>query len=301
MLRKLIVAAALALCVAPAAYAAGEPKHPEALDWSFKGPFGQFDRAALQRGYQVYREVCASCHAMTQLHYRNLGEKGGPFEAVTRRNHETGEEEIALGAAGEGGKMINPNDNPFVKAIALDYEVEEIDTQTGDIVARKARPSDKFHSPFKNDYAAAASNGGAAPPDLSVITKARRGGADYIHAILVGYEEAPAGLEVPAGKHYNPYMHGDLSGFWTGDPAHVPEGGFIAMPPPLTPDRVTYADGTPATVDQMSRDVATYLAWAAEPKLEQRNAIGFQVMIFLVLILVLTFLAYRQVWKDVKH
>ncbi|MGE3302737.1 MAG: cytochrome c1 [Hyphomonadaceae bacterium] len=301
MLRTLIVALAAAALAPTAALAAHPAKEPPHVEWSFEKPLGTFDRGALQRGYQVYREVCASCHAMKQLHFRNLGEQGGPFEAVTARNHETGASEIVLGAAGEGRKFINPNDNPYVKTIAADYEVEEIDPLTGDTATRKARPSDRFHSPFPNDAAAAAANGGAHPPDMSVLAKARRGGASYIKALITGYAAPPAGLEVPVGKYYNPYMEGDLSGFWKGDPRHVPVGGFIAMPPQLTPDRVTYSDGTKATPEQMASDVATFLAWAADPKAEARKTMGLQVLIYLLILTALVYAAYRAVWKDVKH
>ncbi len=307
MLRKLITALSLALGLAFAAPLAGvanaetKARHPHPLAWSFNGPLGTFDRAQLQRGFQIYKEVCAACHSMSQLTYRNLGEKGGPFEAAAHRNAETGEIEYKIGAPHDGDRAVDANDNPFVKAIAADYEVEEIDPQTGDVVTRKARPSDRFHNPFKNEGLARGANGGALPPDLSVITKARRGGADYIHALIGGYEAPPPGLEVPPGKYFNPYLHGDLSAFWKGDPAKVPEGGVIAMPQQLFEDRVVYADGTAATVDQMSRDVSAFLTWASDPKLEERKSLGLQVMIYLLVLGVLVYLSYRQVWKSVKH
>jgi ubiquinol-cytochrome c reductase cytochrome c1 subunit len=285
---------------APAALAETTALHPHEEAWSFNGPMGKYDRGALQRGFQVYKEVCSSCHGLRLLSYRNLGEPGGPFEAHEEKNHETGEVEYILGPDREGRSM-NPNENPYVKAIAADYEVAEIDPQTGDEVTRPARPADKFHSPFKNDGAARASNGGAVPPDFSVLARARHGGADYIHAFVTGFKEPPAGLEVTPGKHYNAYMPGDLSGFWSGDPKKVPPGGFVSMPPQLTPDRVTYSDGTKATPDQMGKDVATFMTWAADPKLEARHALGAQAMFYLALLALLVYLAYRQVWKDVKH
>jgi ubiquinol-cytochrome c reductase cytochrome c1 subunit len=136
---------------------------------------------------------------------------------------------------------------------------------------------------------------------MSVLAKARKGGPDYIRALISGYATPPEGLEVPPGKYYNPYLHGDLSSFWKGDPHHVPEGGLIAMPPQLTPDRVTYTDGTKATPEQMATDVAAFLAWTADPKAEERKALGFQVMAFLLLLTVLVYLAYRQVWAGTKH
>jgi ubiquinol-cytochrome c reductase cytochrome c1 subunit len=298
MIRTLIVALSLAVA-APmfSAHAETSEKTPEEFEWSFKGPFGHYERGALQRGFQVYKEVCASCHGAKLLSYRNLGEPGGPFEAVTKRDEKTGEESTALGAPGEGARAINPIENPYVKVIAADYEVEEIDPQTGDTVTRKAVPADKFHHPFPNDGAARAANGGALPPDMSVLAKARKHGASYIRSFAVGFVEPPAGLEVPAGKYYNPYMPGDLSSFWKGDPRQVPVGGLTAMPPQLTPDRVTYADGTKATPIQMATDVATFLAWTSDPHLEQRNALGMQVMIYLLVLAVLAYGAYRYVWS----
>ena len=298
MLRTLIVALSLAVA-APmmAAHAETSEKTPEEFEWSFSGPFGHYDRGALQRGFQVYKEVCSSCHAAKLLTYRNLGEPGAPFEAVSKRDETTGETTIALGAPGEGAKAISAIENPFVKVIAADYEVEEIDQQTGDTNKRKAIPSDHFHNPFPNDGAARAANGGALPPDMSVLAKARKHGASYIRSFAVGFSEAPAGLEVPAGKYYNPYMPGDLSSFWKGDPRQVPVGGFTSMPPQLTADRVTYANGTKATPIQMATDVATFLAWASDPHLEQRNALGMQVMIYLLILGVLAYSAYRYVWS----
>ncbi len=301
MIRTLIIALGIAFAAPAIANAESTAKHPPAYQWSFKGPFGKFDRGQLQRGFQVYKEICSSCHSMKQLTYRNLGERGGPFEAITVHGAD-GAIEYKLGAAGEEGKAVNPIDNPFVKAIAADYSVDEIDSQTGDTVSRKAIPSDRFHSPFPNDGAARGANGGALPPDMSVLASARKGGPDYIRAIIgLGYEPAPVGLEVPPGKHYNAYLHGDLSSFWKGDPHKVPEGGLIAMPPQLTPDRVTYTDGTKATPEQMATDVAAFLAWTSDPKAEERKALGFQVMAFLLLLTVLVYLAYRQVWSGTKH
>lgn len=299
MLRTLIVALSLVAVAPMAAHAEATGREPEHVHWSFEGPFGHFERGPLQRGYQVYKEVCASCHAAKLLTYRNLGEPGGPFEAVTKRDETTGETAIVLGAPGEGARAILAVENPYVKVLAADYEVEEIDPQTGDTVTRKAIPSDHFHNPFPNDGAARASNGGALPPDMSVLSKARKHGASYIRAYALGFVEPPAGLTVPPGKFYNPYMHGDLSGFWSGDPKAVPVGGLTSMPPQLTVDRVTYADGTKATPEQMATDVATFLAWAADPHLEERNALGLQVMIYLLILGVLAYGAYRYVWSKV--
>jgi ubiquinol-cytochrome c reductase cytochrome c1 subunit len=287
--------AAPALLAAPARAETTE-KTPEEFEWSFKGPFGHYDRGALQRGFQVYREVCASCHSAKLLTYRNLGEPGGPFEAVQKRDEATGEETVAIGAPGEGAKPILAVENPYVKVIAADYEIDEIDPQTGDTVTRKATPADHFHNPFPNDGAARAANGGALPPDMSVLAKARKHGASYIRSFAIGFTDPPAGLQVPAGKYYNPYMAGDLSSFWKGDPKAVPVGGFTSMPPQLIADKVTYSDGTKATPVQMATDVATFLAWASDLHLEQRNTLGLQVMIFLTLLAVLAYSAYRIVW-----
>src|SRR6185503_11701161 len=194
-----------------------------------------FDKAQLQRGYKVYREVCSACHSMEQLYFRNLGQKGGPFFDP---------------------KYPNPNDNPVVKSLAHDIQIKDIDTDTGDAIQRPGQPSDRFPNPFANAYAAAASNGGAAPPDLSVMAKAREGGPSYIYSLVgLGFVAPPAGLTVPAGKYYNPYYPGDLTANWHGK-GPPPEGGLISMPPPLTPNKVTFDDGTPSTVQNEARDVA---------------------------------------------
>jgi len=273
------LALALTLSVAPA-MAAGGAKHPHEPKggFSFEGPFGTFDQRQLQRGYRVYKEVCASCHSMSLLSFRDLGIKGGPFWFA---------------------RYPNPNENPYVKAIAGEYEVDDLDTETGDTIKRKATPADRFPNPYPNAIAAAAGNGGAAPPDLSVMAKARHGGARYIYSLLTGYRNAPAGLRIAPGQNYNPYFPGDLSAFWSGDNDHVPSGGFIAMAPPLTSEgQVTYDDGTRATVDQMAADVATFIAWASEPKQTERKSLGVAVMIYLLIFAALTWLSYRRIWKD---
>lgn len=280
MLRKGLAIAALGLAlVGGPALAAGTQKEPRTVAWSFSGPFGKFDRAQLQRGYKVYREVCSSCHAMHLMSFRNLGQKGGPFYDP---------------------KYPNPNDNPYVKSIAKDYEVSDIDAETGDIVKRPATSADRFPSPFPNEAAARASNGGALPPDMSTIAKAREGGANYIYSLLTGYVATPAGLEVPAGQHYNPYMPGDVSAYWKGK-GHAPVGGMIAMAAPLTPDKVSFDDGTKSTVDQQARDVAAFLAWVSEPKMEERKAFGVGAMIYLVILAGILYVSYRRIWRNVAH
>lgn len=279
-----IVAATCAFALP--AFGAGEARHPHPQAWSFSKPLGGFDQASVQRGFQVYEEVCSACHTLSALSYRNLGEKGGPFAAYMVKNHETGADEVQIGPSGHGGKFISANDNPAVKAIAAKFDVSEIEGATGDVVIRPARPADRFASPFANEAAARASNGGSYPPDLSVITRARHGGADYIYALLTGYGEAPLpGIDEVPGKFYNPYF----------------PGGWIAMTPQLTADRVSYVDGTPASPDQMARDVATFLEWAGDPKAEMRKQMGVAVLGYLLALTVLLFFAYRQIWRGVKH
>lgn len=282
MLRKgIVLAAALGLGLAGAsAQAATTHKEPKDVHWSFEGPFGKFDQAQLQRGYKVYREVCATCHSMNLVSFRNLAQPGGPFYDP---------------------KYKNPNESPYVKALAKDYQVDDIDSETGDPVKRPATAADHFPSPYANTAAAAAGNGGAAPPDLSVMAKAREGGPAYIYSILTGYEAPPAGLKAGPTQHYNPYMSGDLGSYWSGDKHKTPEGGFIAMPPPLTADKVTYDDGTKATVEQEAKDVAAFLMWAAEPKMVERKQVGFAVMIYLIAFAGLLYASYRRVWRNQSH
>lgn len=225
-------------------------KHRE---WPTSGMFGSFDRAATQRGLQVYREVCAACHGLKYIAFRNLATLGYSEDDI--------------------------------KAIAAEATITDGPNDEGDMFERPGRPFDWFPSPYANEAAAAASNGGKAPPDLSLMAKARVGGPDYIYSILTGYEEAPADVEVPDGGHYNAFF-----------PGHV-----IAMPPPLSDDQVTYADGTAATVSQMSSDVSQFLVWAAEPKLEERKQTGLKVLLFLVVLTALTFALKRKIWADVPH
>ena len=283
MLRKtLVLAAALGLVIAGPAMASGGALHPKEMDWTFSGPLGKFDQAQLQRGFKVYQEVCAACHSMRQLSFRTLGEKSGPFYDEHYKN---------------------PNDNPYVKAIAAGWaqQVPDIDSETGDPVLRPATTADKFPSPFPNEAAARAGNGGALPPDLSVIAKARHGGADYIHSLLTGYRAKPAGLTAPETMHYNAYFPGALASNWSGDKHHVPPGGLIAMPPPLAPGKVTFDDGAPSTVEQQARDVSAFLAWASEPKQTERKQTGLAVMIYLLLLSVLVYASYRRVWRNESH
>jgi ubiquinol-cytochrome c reductase cytochrome c1 subunit len=286
MLRKALVVAAV---VGGALWglAAGQPalaKTSQAplkeMHWSFEGPFGRFDQEQLQRGYKVYHDVCSSCHSMKLMSYRNLGQPGGPFYDP---------------------KYKNPNDNAYVKTLVKDFQVADIDSDTGDVIKRPATPADTFVSPFPNEAAARASNGGALPPDLSLIVKAREDGLRYVYSLLTGYVPAPHALKVPAGKFYNPYMPGDMGAYWSGPADKVPPGGFIGMPLQLTPDRVTFDDGVKATPEQEAQDVVAFLAWAAEPHQEERKKMGFAVMIWLLIFAGVVYASYRTVWRDVEH
>jgi ubiquinol-cytochrome c reductase cytochrome c1 subunit len=285
MLRKGFAFAALGLALmagpllAGTALAATTQAEPRDIHWANEGPFGKFDKPQLQRGYKVYREVCAACHSMNLMYYRNLGQKGGPFYDP---------------------KYPNPNNNPVVKSLAHDIQIKDIDQDTGDPITRPGMPADKFAAPFPNEPAARASNGGSLPPDLSVMAKAREGGPAYIYSILTGFRAPPAGMTVPAGKYYDPWMPGDMSSFMAKG-AKIPEGGFIAMPPPLAPGKVTFDDGTPSTVENQARDVSAFLAWAAEPKAEERKAFGLGAMIYLLIFSVLLWFSYKRIWRNVAH
>ncbi len=235
--------------------AAGEKQELLKVDWSFKSFFGKFDRASLQRGYQVYSEVCASCHSLKHLSYRNLAEKGGP-------------EFTELEA----------------KAIASNFEVTDGPNSDGEMFERPAKLSDKFVMPYANVQEAIAANGGAYPPDMSVLVKARGGGANYIYSVLMGYDDPPAGIELDDGVYYNKYMYGNK----------------IKMASPLDDDIVEYADGTKATVDQMARDVTTFLQWTAEPHLETRHKMGFRVIIYLVVLTVLVYFSMKKIWSRIE-
>lgn len=240
------------LFAAGPALAAGEEVPVPDTRFSFDGIFGAYDRAATQRGFQVYQEVCAACHAMRQLSYRNLREIG-LSEAEVRAIAET----VTV--------MDGPDDN-------------------GEMFERPARASDRFRRPFPNEAAARAANNGAYPPDLSVITKARGGGADYLYALMVGYpEEPPEGVQMMDGMYYNEYF-----------PGHQ-----IAMAPPLFEGQVTFHDGTEATVEQMAHDLTTFLAWAAEPELEARKQMGIRIILFLTILGGLTYAVKRKIWADV--
>ena len=224
-------------------------------DWSFKGLFGKFDRGSLQRGYQVYTEVCASCHSMKYVSYRNLGEKGGP---------EFSEAEV--------------------KAIAASFELTDGPNADGEMFTRPAKPSDKFVMPYENVKAAQAANGGAYPPDMSVLVKARGGGVDYIYSLLQGYEDAPSGVTLDDGVYYNKYMYGNK----------------IKMSKQLSDGLVEYSDGTNATEEQMAKDVVSFLMWTAEPHLEQRHKTGFRAIVYLIILTVLVYFSMKKIWSRVE-
>jgi ubiquinol-cytochrome c reductase cytochrome c1 subunit len=248
-------------------------KEPPQLHWSFSGPFGTFDKEQLQRGLKVYKEVCSACHSLNMVAFRNL-EALGYSEAQ-------------------------------VKAFASQYQIQDGPNDDGKMFERPGKPSDYFPAPFPNEEAAAAANGGAAPPDFSLIAKARaaeRGfpqfifdiftqyttaGPDYIHALLTGFHQTPPkGLTIPSGTYYNPY-------FMSAASTH--------MPPPLSDGQVKYDDGSPETVNQYATDVAAFLMWAADPHMEVRKEIGFRVMIFLLIFGFLVYLTKRKVWNEVAH
>jgi ubiquinol-cytochrome c reductase cytochrome c1 subunit len=248
----------------PAPLAAEEfHKPPRPLHLASDGPFGKFDKRQLQRGFQVYSEVCSACHSLSLVSFRDL--KGLGYSEAE------------------------------IKKIASDWktQVPSINPDTGEAATRKALPSDTFPSPFANEVAARAANNNALPPDLSLITKSRHGGAAYVHSLLTGYQTQPAELlkkfpdaKTPANLHYNPYF-ANLN---------------IAMPPPLTSaGQVTYADGTPASVDQMAKDVSAFLVWTAEPNLTARRAAGLAVVLFLLIGTILGYLAYHQLWDEAKR
>jgi len=280
MMRKVTVIAAALACLAGPALAAGGALHPHKQPWSFNGPFGKFEQPQLQRGFKVFQEVCADCHSADLFYFRNLGQKSGPFYDA---------------------EFKNPNDNPYVKTIAAGYEVDDIDSESGDVIPRPGTTADKWPAPYKNEAEARAGNDGALPPDLSVIAKARHGGADYLYALLTGYRPTPAGLKVSETQHYNPWYPGDLTSAWSGAHDKVPPGGVIAMPAPLEPGKVTFDDGTASTVQNQARDVAAFLAWMSDPKQTERKQVGGFVMIYLLLLCGLTYASYRRVWRNQSH
>jgi len=248
-----IFAALLLGGLAAAPTLAQEAPTPPQQQWSWEGPFGTFDLAAAQRGFQVYSEVCSACHSMKQLHYRDLAGIGLSLQEIT--------------------------------AIAAAVTVPQGVDDQGQPKEGPATPGSQFRSPFPNEQAARAAENGALPPDLSVIVNGREGHADYIYAILTGFAAPPPTFTMQGGMNYNEYF-----------PGHQ-----IAMPQPLHDGQVAYTDGTPNTVAQMSHDVVTFMAWAANPELVERKQIGWRVVLFLVVMTGLTYAVKRKVWADVDH
>lgn len=291
----------LAFGLAPVALAKESKAHPKHAEFSFEGPLGTYDRGALQRGFQVYQQVCSTCHSLNLLSYRTLGEKGGPFECFPAPHAEGKSDAHGTGHA-RPVCPATPNDNPIVKAIAAEAIITDLD-ENGDSVDRPGRPADRFRAPFENEQRARAANGGALPPDLSLIVKARHGGANYVYSLLLGYGDPPKGLDVPPGKYYNPWFPGDVASIWQGDPKAVPEGGLISMPPQLetATQIIEFGDGTKATPGQVARDVATFLAWASEPKVEARKRTGVVALIYLIVLAGLLYFAYKAVWRNQSH
>ena len=268
-----VLAAALSGAASVSAYAQMEAPNPPKQQWSFSGPFGQYDPEQLQRGFAVYREVCSTCHSMKLLSFRNLADPGGPGFTEAQ-----------------------------AAAIAATFQVTDGPNDQGQMFQRPGKISDYFPPPFANDQAARAALGGGLPPDMSDLAKARgydegfpwflvdaftmynEQGPDYIHAIINGFTKAPAGFSQPPGTYYNEYF-----------PGHA-----IKMPPPLHDGQVKYTDGTPETVDQYGRDVAAFLMWASEPKLDERKELGFQVMIFLIVLTGMLYFTKKKIWHEVE-
>jgi len=247
----LLLLSVLVLLPFATAQAAGDAKHPHSQEWSFTGMFGTYDKASMQRGLAVYRQVCSACHSLDRVYFRNLS---------------------ALGY-NEGQ----------IKAIAAEYTVIDGPNDEGEMFERAAKPSDTFTGPYPNKQAAKASNGGAYPPDMSLLVKARHNGANYIHALLTGYSEAPHGHELLDGQYWNDYM-----------PGHV-----IAMAAPLSDDIVEYEDGSPQTVEQYSKDVTHFLTWASDINMEERKRTGIKVLLFLIAFAGVMYAYKKRVWKDV--
>ncbi len=238
--------------VSNARAAGGEGSATPTQDWSFTGPFGTYDKASLQRGYKIYREVCAACHSMKRVYFRNL-------------------------------ESLGYNEGQ-IKNIAAEYSVEDGPNEEGEMFERPARPSDAFISPFANENAAKFANGGAFPPDLSLITKARANGSNYVYALLTGYKNPPPhGAEVSEGQYWNTYF-----------PGHT-----LSMAPPLSEGMISYEDDSPETLDQYARDITHFLTWAGDPYMEERKKTGFRVIIFLLIFAGVMLSVKRKIWSDI--
>ena len=238
------------LLVSSPLLAAESKEEPKQMDWKFDGVFGRFDQPSIQRGFQVYKEVCSACHSLKRVSFRQLGGIG--FSEAE------------------------------VKSLAAGYTIHDGPNDAGEMFDRPGKPSDIIPGPYANDKAARAANNGALPPDQSLLIKAREDGANYIYSILTGYGNAPDGVTVPEGAHYNAYM----------------DGHIIKMAPPLRDDSVTYQDGTKATIDQEAHDVVNFLQWAAEPEMEERKGMGIHVMLFLGAMTTFFYLIKKRIWSN---
>lgn len=245
----LIAVSCLSLGAAGYAYAESDQKEPRKIDWAFNGIFGTVDKQSAQRGFQVYKEVCSACHSLNRIAFRNMTEIG------------FSEAEVA--------------------ALAATYQVADGPNDAGDMFQRPGKASDNFPPLYANENAARAMHNGAAPPDLSLITKARHDGPNYVYSLLTGFSPPPADVKLADGQYYNPYF----------------PGGKLAMPAPLSEGQVTFSDGTPASVDQMSRDVVTFLQWAAEPEMETRKEMGIKVLVYLAIFTAFMYVAKRNIWR----
>ncbi len=250
-MKKSILIAVSLIAISASGYAfASSEAHLKKIDWKSDGMFGTVDKQSAQRGLQVYKEVCAACHSLNRIAFRNLAEIG--FSEAE------------------------------IKALAASYKVKDGPNDSGDMFERNGLPSDYFVPPFPNEQAAGAGFNGKAPPDLSLIIKARHDGANYLYSLLTGYGQAvPKEVTLTDGQHYNPYF----------------AGGNILMPAPLSDGQVTYSDGTKANVDQMARDVTNFLQWAAEPEMEARKQMGIKVLIYLAIFTGFMYVAKRNLWK----
>lgn len=263
MMMRFTITLLASLVASTAAFAAGDAEHPHAphQGWTFDGVFGSYDPQTLQRGYLVFEQVCASCHSLDYVAFRNLAEPGGPGFTMDQVRIIAAEHQVPV-AYDADGNTTDENGLPLTEA---------------------AEPDDRFPAPYPNEPAARAANGGALPPDLSLMAKARHNGPSYIYSLMLGFEEAPEGEEAPRpGLHYNPYF----AGHW------------IAMAPQLRDGGVEFPDGTEPTAENQAYAVANFLMWAAEPHLEKRKRMGFQVLLFMFVLAVLLYFAYRQIWAD---
>jgi len=251
-IRNIAVALSFSTLALTGASAAGTAEHPLQVDWSFNGPLGKFDLASAQRGWQVYKQVCAACHSLKYFRFRNLADIGYSED--------------------------------MIKAFAAEYEVAGEVDEYGDETVRTALPQDVFPSSFANDNAARSANNGALPPDLSLMVKARHDGANYVYSLMVGYKDAPADFDLADGMNYNPYF----------------KGGQIAMVEPLAEGLLDYEDGTPATPDQMAKDLVQFLQYVAEPSLQVRHQMGIKVLLFLLVLTIVLYISMKVIWKPVK-